>query len=1034
MKLRTGSRGNFWSCCSYPACRGTLDASGVDGAQVKPSMIPPPPPLGVPPNAQPVYGIAPGRSDDPYQQAVIDWRRGWAVVAAAAGCHPAGTRVLKADGSTVAVEAVQVGDRLLGWHGPVSVLRLIQGVGEIYRVVPVKGAPFLVNSEHVLSLVESQNRFNGRPNVVDVRVCDITPRHLRDFKLFRAGVEVFENGVCLEDLPVHPYFLGLLIGDGSTGKNIEIGKPDPEIEAAVIEHAATWGLVVRTARKPGRCPIYRLSDENWRDRNSPYEKRPLRVALEMLGLYGAASPDRFVPPVYLTACRQSRLALLAGLLDTDGHMYGGMFRFTSASFKLANDVVFLARSLGFAAYLTVRTQTQGFSVGALCYVVCISGECSKIPTRIARKRAPQRKRKADVLRTGIKCIEPVGTAPFFGFTLDGDERYLLDDFTVTHNSGKTFSVIERTVSLISEGTVPEAICILAFNADAAATVRARLASRIGPAGNRVEASTFHSFAYALLRNWWPLDNRFLPGHLLGGRDGLHPIKLAIPICDAINKELRTELQFGAALRVYERFSEALLPISEVNVASVMGWGDSDEAQERAHPLTLFLRRWQEEKRKRDLIDFTDMICTVAQAITWQRGQPHVEHLAGMYQHVVVDECQDMSLPRAIIAQWMGQKAQSFMAVGDSRQGVNSFAGAKPEIFMNLARSPGVTLLTLPVNRRSTARIVEASNEISRNKDWNLGGDCIPRPDAPQGEPVRVLETFNASEEARDIISDIQRRVAHGLPLEINDVPSYACLARTNAMLVDLECAFVARGIPVRVSGSPGGVWGSSIGQELLAYLEGIEGIPTFSLLNVLNKPKRFAKKTDLGAVIEKAVEREKGGGNAALHDNLTHSQLRPLQKFGHDLERAARQSWAGRCLQVARWLGLDDDEDEEEAGVDRRAALESLMKLAQHLGSLKAIYEYKQAAAKGEKEPAVRLSTIHSSKGKEWPVVYVCGVCVDKLPHKRSATSDEVEEERRLFYVAVTRAQHVATVSTGGTPSRFLTDLGWVRDVIRSPA
>ena len=633
---------------------------------------------------------------------------------------------------------------------------------------------------------------------------------------------------------------------------------------------------------------------------------------------------------------------------------------------------------------------------------------------------------------------PIACAP--GFSSDPYQQAVIDwregwaVCAAAAGSGKSYSAIMRVVSLLSEGVVPEAICLLAFNASAAELLRTRLAASVGPAAKRCQIMTFHAWSYALLRHWHPGDPRFLHGHLLGGADGPHPIKLAIPICNTLSKEYGEDISFGAALRTYERFSESLLSLSEVNLATVLGYADpaGGTAIKRAEPLVRFLRMWAEEKRKRDLIDFTDMLCEVARAISWQPEAPHVRALRTMYQHVTVDEVQDTSLPRAIISQWLGQGARSFLAIGDCRQSIAKFAGARLDLFIQLATSPGVTLLPLPVNRRSSQRIVEAANEVARGREWNLGGDCIPRDDAPEGEPVQVWDTDTPAEEASRVISDIQRRVAHGLPLEVNGVASYCCVARTNAMLVELEYAFVARSIPVRVAGSAGGIWGSSVGQELLAYLEGSEGVPTFNLLSVLNKPKRFGKKADLGEVVERAQAREKEGRTASLIDNLRASPSRALQRFGSDLQRAAGQKWPVRCLTVARWLGLDEDGEDEEAGEDRRAALEALLHLAQQLGSLKGVYDYKQAAAKGEREPAVVLSTIHARKGLEHPVIYACGVRVGKLPHLRAVSDEEVEEERRLLYVAVTRARDVLVVSSGGAASRFLTELGWVTDCIRS--
>ena len=150
----------------------------------------------------------------------------------------------------------------------------------------------------------------------------------------------------------------------------------------------------------------------------------------------------FIPHEYKTASRKDRLELLAGLIDTDGHYNHGRFEFCSKSQQLANDVMFVVRSLGLAAYKSPKEINS-----TSYYCVSISGDCSIVPTRIPRKQSSVRLQKKDVLRTGFTC-KPTGTIEnYYGFTVDGDNRYLLDDFTVTHNCGKTvgFSAIAHEI-------------------------------------------------------------------------------------------------------------------------------------------------------------------------------------------------------------------------------------------------------------------------------------------------------------------------------------------------------------------------------------------------------------------------------------------------------------------------------------------------------------------------------------------------------------------------------------------------------------
>lgn len=592
-------------------------------------------------------------------------------------------------------------------------------------------------------------------------------------------------------------------------------------------------------------------------------------------------------------------------------------------------------------------------------------------------------------------------------------------------SGKSTVLVERTLALLREGVLPETICLLAFNADAAESLRARLATILGPQASRVNVYTFHAWCYAVLRNWDPAAPALQHGHILGIGDAPHPIKLAAPILEAMEEDI----SLGAALRATERMADALIDLDGPSALQELAVAlhfctpttFTDEVAGKTAPLLRFCKLWQKKKAEVPVIEFSDMLYSVAMAVRLHWNQPHVQHLCTLYDHVMVDECQDISKSRALVSHAIGWHAQSYVWVGDSRQSVYMFAGAEPDLLTDMATAPGTTLLTLPVNRRSTAAIVEAANQIARGRYWNLGGDAMPRPDAPQGEAVVTWVQKTPTAEAEDIITDIQRRIATGRSLGTPDRAVYCCLARTNAMLAELECAFVARDMPVRLGGAPGGIWGTSIGRELLAYLEGAEGHPTFGLLDVANKPKRFAKKVDVAQVIEAAAQRERAGLGATLLEGLCDAASPGVQRLGRDLRSLQALAFPERVKKAAKWLATGV-EDVVAGDQDRKGALEALVAVAIKLGSLSAIHEYKVRMAGREREPAVLLSTIHKAKGQEYPVVYVTGVRVKKLPHERC---DDREEERRLLYVAVTRARDVLRLSTGGKPSAFLDELGW---------
>lgn len=355
------------------------------------------------------------------------------------GCHRAGQGILMHNGSVKPVEQVAVGDLLMGPDSkPRTVLELARGEAPMLKIRPVKGSPWVVNDGHILTLVRTKERNGARgssPSTAGGGIVDISlaawgewsryKKHVH--KLFRVGVD-FSNPE--PPFQVSPYFLGLMLGDGTLADDysVRLSKPDPEVRIAAEEESARFGLRVRVEDR-ATSPTYHLV-------GTPNHPNQLLNELRRLGVMPVQSVYRFIPFCYLTASVKTRRALLAGLLDADGSLTSGGYDFISKSKQLADDVTFLARSLGLAAYQAEKECT-GFGITGTYHRVSISGDCSVLPLRIPRKQASARQQIKDVLRTGFS-VESTGTVePFYGFSLSGDGRFLLDDFTVTHNTGKT---------------------------------------------------------------------------------------------------------------------------------------------------------------------------------------------------------------------------------------------------------------------------------------------------------------------------------------------------------------------------------------------------------------------------------------------------------------------------------------------------------------------------------------------------------------------------------------------------------------------
>ncbi len=348
-------------------------------------------------------------------------------------CLGKGTPILMFDGTIKLVEDVIVGDLLMGPDSKArTVLSVCTGRENLYRVTPKKGDPYVVNESHVLSLkytgIKSAPKYSSQGkygNVINLSVLDYlnkskTFKHIT--KGWRASVEFATK---YHHFALPPYFLGLWLGDGSA-RNTGIATQDIEIIEYLNVFANGLNLKVREESAPGKCSIYHIVSHG--------EKTGRGGNHVNSALYDEnLKSNKHLPHKYLTGNRNQRLALLAGLLDSDGSYTGKGYDFINKNLNLIKGVVFLARSLGFSAYVKSSMKSCNGGVKAQYFRCTISGDIDEIPCKIERKKAKPRLQKKSVLVTSIS-LAPIGEGDYYGFEIDGDRLFMLGDFTVTHNT------------------------------------------------------------------------------------------------------------------------------------------------------------------------------------------------------------------------------------------------------------------------------------------------------------------------------------------------------------------------------------------------------------------------------------------------------------------------------------------------------------------------------------------------------------------------------------------------------------------------
>lgn len=360
-------------------------------------------------------------------------------------CLGKGTPVLMYDGSVKAVENVLVGDFLMGPDSnPRRVESVARGREMMYQIIPTKGMPFTVNESHILSLKMTGFKhgvncgavyFTGG-DVVNVAV----PTYLGSNKTFKHVSKLWRVPIDFKSQETHkylpPYLLGMWLGDGFS-RHPAFSFKDEELISALLWYAVDLGTMLRQERVAGKCLNFHMTMGNGGGKN------PVRDALKHYGLI----QNKHVPDAYKINSKEVRLELLAGLLDTDGHLSTGGFDYISKVESISDDVCFIARSLGLAAYKTKCRKMCGQNgVWGDYYRVSISGDVSIIPCRLPRKQASPRRQKKNVLMTGFS-INPIGVGDYFGFSISGSDRlFLLGDFTVTHNTITLCSIVANAQS------------------------------------------------------------------------------------------------------------------------------------------------------------------------------------------------------------------------------------------------------------------------------------------------------------------------------------------------------------------------------------------------------------------------------------------------------------------------------------------------------------------------------------------------------------------------------------------------------------
>ena len=346
-------------------------------------------------------------------------------------CHGRGTKILMFDGSIKSVEDIEVGDLLMGDDStPRKVLSLGRGKDKIYEIKSNGWDSFTVNSEHILVLRNRKSSLN-KPFEISVKEFLKKSKTFQDqSQLIRTSVEFEEKEVSMD-----PYLMGIWLGDGSRKPPHGIETADSEIVSFLNEKASEYNLLLRKhVNKKSKSDGYFSSGSY--GKGLKLERNLFLNDLKKYNLYNCS--EKFIPNEYLINSTDVRKKVLAGLIDSDGYQCNKSYSISTKWIDLANQIVFLSRSLGFKSHISKKIIKD-----KEYYNVNISGDLSDLPIKLERKKSEKRKQVKNVLYSGF-TISEIGYDDYYGFELDGNHLYLLGDFTITHN---TQTVIDTLQSL-----------------------------------------------------------------------------------------------------------------------------------------------------------------------------------------------------------------------------------------------------------------------------------------------------------------------------------------------------------------------------------------------------------------------------------------------------------------------------------------------------------------------------------------------------------------------------------------------------------
>ncbi len=582
-------------------------------------------------------------------------------------------------------------------------------------------------------------------------------------------------------------------------------------------------------------------------------------------------------------------------------------------------------------------------------------------------------------------------------------------------AGKTYLMIRRIRHLICHhGISPDKILVITFTKAAALEMQHRFIQLTNGDYPAVSFGTFHAVYYHILNGSGKGGKKY---HPISGKEKVELLRHCLAVCGIRDvdgdtmEQLFKEISAGKNEGVCETARNQTLALPD------------DDIMNKFPAIFEEYCRMMEEKNQ---VDFDDMIILCHKILSENRTV--LSYWQKRYSHILVDEFQDISPLQYRILKKLAAPENHLFTVGDDDQSIYGFRGAGPGVMQQFIQDyPDASQVFLDMNYRCREKVVQASSlVIEENKERFPKKLKAAR---PGGTAVKICSFSSWEEEAHYLARAVKE-------MSLEEQGKTAIIYRTNDQSGGLTRLFHQSGIPFHVHGKIENLWGHPICKDFLAYLHLARDISKTGngrrsdLFRIMNKPCRYIHRQ---AAEDEMVNEEKF---LEYYKNIPYMQKKIKKLFG-ELKRIASLRPYLAVDFIRKSIGYDSclggKKDGAETWIETAARIQEMIRGFQSLDEWDTFIEThgeQEKSEKGKKERGVTLITMHSAKGLEYDTVFIPNVNEKVIPHSKASSPEQIEEERRLLYVAMTRAKERLEILTFGQSSCFLERLKLSPDIL----